>query len=153
MRFFCLLLLLLSHICLADYKAQVIKVIDGDTIEVKYHSKSIRIRLYAIDAPERGQAYGQKARRYLADLIAGKIVQVENRGTDIYHRQLAYIYYHNKSINELMVANGFAWAYTYQGRATNPDYQTLQARAKRARLGLWADKNPLNPRDFRQRNR
>jgi endonuclease YncB( thermonuclease family) len=43
----------------ADFEGKVIGVLDGDTIEVLHEKKTERIRLYGIDCPEKGQAFGQ----------------------------------------------------------------------------------------------
>jgi endonuclease YncB( thermonuclease family) len=53
-------LLVVAPAMAADYKAEVIRVLDGDTIEVLHEKKPKRIRLYGIDCPEKGQAFGQK---------------------------------------------------------------------------------------------
>ena len=56
---------LLTHspaVALSEYQGKVVRVIDGDTIEVLHHGQAERIRLNGIDCPEKGQAYGTRAR-------------------------------------------------------------------------------------------
>ncbi|RKS87441.1 endonuclease YncB(thermonuclease family) [Orbus hercynius] len=149
-----LLLLFISSAALADFSAKVINVIDGDTIDVlTSHDQRIRIRLYGIDAPERGQAYVNKSRQFLTTLIGGKTVQITHKGGDIYHRSLGTVYYINDNINAKMVENGYAWAYRYRGNVAVPSMVALESAAKANRLGLWQDNNPTPPWDFRQNNR
>jgi endonuclease YncB( thermonuclease family) len=59
----------------------VVRVTDGDTITVLLDQQQIKIRLSAIDAPERGQDFGQKSKEALADLVFGKEVRVETHGS------------------------------------------------------------------------
>ena len=75
--------------CLAaDYTGKVVAVIDGDTIEVLHHQHPERIRLSGIDCPEKGQAFGKRARQAASDLAFGKQVTVQTHGYDKYTRTL-----------------------------------------------------------------
>ena len=44
------------------FSGKVIGIADGDTITLLRDKKQVRIRLYGIDTPERGQAFGKRAR-------------------------------------------------------------------------------------------
>ena len=68
------LLLLCASLATADFTGSVVSVLDGDTLEVLHHHHPERIRLSGIDCPEKGQAYGQKAKRAASDLAYGKEV-------------------------------------------------------------------------------
>ena len=58
-------------------KGKIIRVSDGDTvILLDSDDTQHKIRLHGIDAPENGQPYGNKAKEYLSDLIAGKTVTI-----------------------------------------------------------------------------
>ena len=60
-----------------DFQAKVIHVADGDTITVlNATKKKIKIRLNGIDCPEKAQAYGNKAKQFTKELVAGKTVPV-----------------------------------------------------------------------------
>ena len=59
-------------VCAADYTGRVVGVIDGNTIEVLHSHKAERIRLSGIDCPEKGQAYGKRAKQAAAALAFGK---------------------------------------------------------------------------------
>ncbi len=143
-----IVLLALLNFCLADYEARVVKIIDGDTVQVLSASKEkIKIRLYGIDAPEKKQAYGKVSRNALADKIAGNIVKVSPNGKDRYERELAKIYLGNEDINRYMVRNGFAWAFIKYSK----EYAGDEIYARNNKLGLWRSNNPTPPWIFRKR--
>jgi micrococcal nuclease len=75
----CLLMVVPSAMA-ADFKGEVIRVLDGDTIEVLHDKKPERIRLYGIDCPEKGQPFGQKAKQATSSLLFGKDVRIESHG-------------------------------------------------------------------------
>lgn len=150
-KYLLLLLLLFSPWGYADFTGKVVKVIDGDTVDVlTTKNKKIRIRLVDIDAPERGQPYAEKSRQFLAALIAGKSVFVKDKGKDVYQRTLGTIYANKLNVNTKMVSNGYAWAYRYKNKATNQTMVLLESQAKQKRLGLWKDKKPIAPWEFRR---
>ncbi|WP_081298515.1 thermonuclease family protein [Gilliamella sp. wkB108] len=148
------LLLSLTTLANADFQGKVVKVIDGDTVDVLTSQKQkIRIRLLDIDAPESRQAFGNVSRKYLASLIAGKMVFVKENKKDIYQRTLGTIFYNKININAKMIENGYAWAYRYKGVAKNKIFVNLETKAKQNKKGLWKDKHPIAPWDFRHQNR
>ncbi|MBE6416660.1 MAG: hypothetical protein E7032_09065 [Akkermansiaceae bacterium] len=123
-------------------------VMDGDT----FKSGDTRVRLWGIDAPEKGQPYADKARARLKELIEGKAVRLEWKDRDQYSREVAIVYAGSTNINLQMVKEGLAWHYEYFA----PDAEDLAAAEKAARKkrkGLWADDEPVNPYEFRKRNR
>ncbi|MGP2288610.1 thermonuclease family protein, partial [Escherichia coli] len=58
----------------ADIHGRVVRVLDGDTIEVMDSRKAVRIRLVNIDAPEKKQDYGRWSTDMMKSLVAGKTV-------------------------------------------------------------------------------
>jgi len=114
--------------------AKVIRVIDGDTIQIEDKTK---IRLLGINTPERHQPYYQEAKNFLINLVQNKTIQIENHGQDKYKRTLAYIFQNNKNINKLIIQNGLATLYYYQ---KDKHYQALKEAEEFARnnkLALW----------------
>jgi micrococcal nuclease len=92
------------------FTGRVIGVTDGDTITVLRVSRPEVIRLRGIDAPERGQAYGERARQYTATLVFGKVVAVEAAGRDRYGRLLAEVRLPDgRSLSRELVRAGLAW--------------------------------------------
>lgn len=123
---------------------------DGDTF--KLPDNETRVRLWGIDAPEKGQPYADKARDRLKKLCEGKAVRLEIKETDRYGRKTAIVWKGKTNINLQMVKEGLAWHYAYYA----PDAKDLAAAektARKARKGLWKDKNPVNPYDFRKESR
>jgi micrococcal nuclease len=78
-RLLVLILLLLPSIAFSEtITGKVIKVVDGDTITIlNNHKQKTKIRLYGIDTPESGQAYGKKAKKFTSSLVAGENVSVK----------------------------------------------------------------------------
>ncbi len=75
-----------------DFTGRVISISDGDTISVKHNGKAEQIGLNGIDAPEKGQAFGHKAKQLVSDLAFGKMVKVESKGQDRYGRTIADVF-------------------------------------------------------------
>ncbi len=119
-----------------QFQAQVIKVTDGDSITVRAGEQNIKVRLAQIDAPERGQPWGNNAREALAILVAGKTVTITPIGHDRYGRSIAQIAVGTLDVNAAMIAQGAAWA--YRDYLRDPTLLELEEEAKSARLGLWA---------------
>ena len=67
----------------------VVSILDGDTIEVLHNRRPERIRLSGIDCPEKGQAYGKKAKQAASGLAFGKNITIQTHGQDKYRRTLA----------------------------------------------------------------
>src|SRR2546426_1029779 len=74
-------------------KGRVVKVVDGDTVHVLESEKHLfKVRLGAIDAPERKQPFSNQSQKSLAELIAGKEVVVRWYKTDRYRRLVGSVY-------------------------------------------------------------
>ncbi|STA73868.1 thermonuclease (Snase-like) [Campylobacter lari] len=129
--------------------AKVSHVIDGDTIEAKFEDKKLKIRLFGIDAPESDQAYGKMAMQFLSAIVLNKEVVLSVKDEDKYGRILAIVYLNDKDINQVMVKNGFAWAYEHYSDL----YVNEQNYAKENKKGLWADENPIEPYKWRRQIR
>lgn len=133
-----------------SYEAKVIAITDGDTIKVLTNTKEqVKIRIYGIDAPEKKQAFGSKAKDFLSSLIFGSTVTVKPTGKDIYGRTIARIYNADRDIGLAMIECGYAWWYKQYSKKET-DYKRAQERAKKQQLGLWADSNPIEPSKFRK---
>ena len=125
-----------------SFQAQVIKITDGDSITVRAGTwsgtgdENVKIRLAEIDAPERGQPWGDRSRRELTSLVAGKTVIVQPKGKDRYGRTIAHIVIDGRDVNAVMIERGAAWAY----RAYLEDQSLIvaEAQAKSGGVGLWA---------------
>lgn len=126
---------------------KVVNISDGDTITLlDKNNQQYKIRLYGIDAPESKQAYGQQAKHFLSSLIANKEVKVLVLDKDKYQRMVAKVFLEDLDINKEMVKNGYAHAYTEFSK----EYKPQELKARKAKLGLWRDENPIKPSDFRK---
>ena len=126
---------------------KVVSIHDGDTITILQNKTQTKVRLFGIDAPELKQPYGKKSKQFLANLIAGEVVEVNENGKDRYKRIIGTIYLNGADINAQMVANGYAWAY----RKFSKKYTAQESKAKSQKLGLWRDKEPIPPWGWRKR--
>lgn len=129
------------------FMAKVVGVSDGDTITVLQGRRSTKVRLYGIDSPESHQAFGAKAKEFTSSRVFDRDVRVEPRDRDRYGRTVALVWPGPTSLNEELVKAGLAWAY----RQYSEDYVGQEAEARKAHRGLWGDRNPVPPWDFRRR--
>ena len=144
------LIILSSYLFSLELIGKVVKVSDGDTVTILTSDKTQhKIRLNDIDAPEKKQAFGNKSKDNLAKYIAGKTVTVQYQKKDKYKRVLGTIYYNNTDINLQQVKDGYAWV--YKKYSNNQTYYKAEKLARDKRVGLWIDKNPLEPWEFRKK--
>jgi len=130
-------------------KGNVISVADGDTVTILTDAdERIKIRLYGIDAPEKGQDFGNKSRLFLNDLCYGKAVKVEKKGVDQYNRVLGIVYVNDINLNQEMVKNGLAWYYDHY--VEDSTLKQLEQAARKQKLNIWSMKNPIPPHEFRK---
>ena len=129
---------------------RVISVVDGDTITIIGDGNTqYKIRLNAIDAPEKSQAFGQKSKQQLSNYVFGKDVTVTWKSKDKYGRILGTVFVGGKDINLQMVRDGYA--HHYKRFDSSPAYAAAEAEARQNRRGLWSDPNPIAPEDYRHR--
>ncbi|MBS83224.1 MAG: nuclease [Gammaproteobacteria bacterium] len=135
-----------------EYKAKVIKVIDGDTIVVNHGYSRIKIRLLYIDAPELDQEHGVDSKKFLYSLLNNKIVTINTEKKDRYQRQLSEIYIYENQIpvfiNAKMIKSGNAWV--YKNYRNNNYLINLENYAKTNKLGLWSGNLSIKPWEFRK---
>ncbi len=119
------------------FQAKVIKVIDGDTFDINGE----RVRLYEIDAPEYPQGcLGIDAKNRLTDLIDNQIIKYQEISKDNFGRILAYVYFKDIFINELIIEEGLA-VYA-KGKTITEKSLTLekiQEKAKITKRGIWSN--------------
>lgn len=149
---------LASLIPAAATAATVTRILDGDTLEVREDTGLIRVRLADIDAPEKRQPFGQRAKQKLIDLVSNAVaVEIRPTGTDRYGRTIAKVLVKKCQpqcqvhfINEEMVKDGLAWAYRYHGKATSQDMESLESSARIAKVGLWSMPGAVEPWRYRE---
>jgi len=131
---------------------KVVAIADGDTLAVLDESKTQhKIRLAGIDAPEKGQPFGTKAREALSDKVFQQSVRVDVIDIDRYRREVGRIYLGERFINMEMVRDGFAWRYVTYDKPG--EFTAAEADAREHRRGLWVDPNPVPPWEWRKAKR
>jgi endonuclease YncB( thermonuclease family) len=147
-----LILLSLSPVWAAKVttvKGKVVAVKDGDTIVILKNKTEYTIRLTGIDCPEKKQAFGMKAKQFASDQAFGKTVTAKIYSKDRYKRSLADIILPNgKILNYEMVRAGLAWHYKQYSK--DAKLAELERQARKQKIGLWVDKDPVPPWQFRR---
>ena len=130
----------------------IVSVGDGDSLSARCGAEPVqRVRIAAIDAPELRQAYGARARQHLAQLCLRQQARVAAQGRDKYGRLLAQVRCRGRDVASAQVAAGLAWVHPSQA-AAHPALARAALRARRAKVGLWAQPRPLAPWTYRQRH-
>jgi endonuclease YncB( thermonuclease family) len=133
------------------FTAKVIRIMDGDTMEVLYQHQPIKIRLAHIDCPEKrgSQPFGNHAKKALSDLCFGQMVSVQGQKYDRYKRLIAVVINQNKLVvNQEMIKQGMAWH--YKKYSSDLLYAQLEITARKNRLGLWEEKDAVAPWAWRE---
>lgn len=142
--------LLISFPALA-LTGKVVSVTDGDTIRILDETNTqYRIRFASIDAPEKKQDFGVQAKQRLSDLIYGKVVNVDVDAVDRYGRSVGVVFYGDININEEMIRSGLAWVYVDYLNKRDNYYIKIQEQAKKNKIGLWNQSDPMAPWEFRK---
>lgn len=138
------------------YSGTVVGISDGDTIKVLDEAKRQHtVRLAGIDAPEKKQAYGQRSRQSLSDMLFQRVVIIDTHKNDKYGREVGKVMRDGRDVNLEQLRRGMAWHYKDYDREQSPAdremYAATEDAARSARIGLWADARPIPPWDFRRK--
>ena len=146
------IILLFANSFAATLTAKVVRVLDGDTIEVLVDKQPIRIRLADIDCPEKNQPFGNAAKKYVLDVAAHETVTVEARNKDRYGRTIGEVILLNgDSLNRLLIRDGYAWHYKKYSK--DETLAEIENEARTNKVGLWQDNKPIAPWDWRRGKR
>lgn len=136
-------------------QGRVSHVADGDTINIQVDGERKRVRLASIDSPETagrtdrpGQPYAQQARRALERMVLHQQLSLRCFEQDRYGRYVCDVpLTKTKTANQIMVEQGWAWAYTGSSRRYLRDESlvSLQEQAQQKGLGLWQSQKPVAP--------
>jgi endonuclease YncB( thermonuclease family) len=133
----------------SEFRGRVVGIRDGDTLTVLNDGRPQAIRLHGIDAPEKSQAFGMRAKEFAANLAFAKTVIVSVRGLDRYGRTIGDVTLPDgRNLNQELVRAGYAW--WYRRYSADSRLAALEAQARTARRGLWADPDPVPPWDWRR---
>ncbi len=154
--FLFILFFVFTSFCFAQtVEGLVVIVLDGDTFIMQLSDSSrISVRLRGIDAPEAKQQYGRESKKFLQKLIEGKNAKLDVRYKDIYGRTVGYVWLNGENVNLLMIKEGLAWVYReFLDRPYVIEFYEAEKKAREQRKGLWKQKKPLPPWEWRRRNK
>jgi endonuclease YncB( thermonuclease family) len=152
------LLFLAVNLNATTLQGKVVHVADGDTITVlDANNTQHKIRLQSIDAPEKAQAFGQRSKQSLLQLIHSKQVSVEYQKKDKYGRTLGKVMLSGTDVCLEQIKLGMAWHYKqYESEQLKEDreiYAQAELSARANSVGLWKDKQPSPPWEYRKQQK
>lgn len=166
------LFLALPVSCRADLEGRVVGISDGDTVTVlAAENIQYKVRLLGIDAPEKAQPFGARAKEALSGLVFGQSVTVEGNKRDRYGRTVGRLWVappdadcrgspacpRSLDANLAQVSAGMAWWYRQYAReqalADQARYAVAEGSARVHERGLWGDPDPVPPWDWRRAKR
>lgn len=129
---------------------KVIRVIDGDTIEVQKNNKAVKVRYIGIDTPETDECFGKESAGENKRLVLNKDIRLETdvQELDKYNRLLAYVYVNDLFVNEELIKKGFAKVATFPPNVKYADkFIAAQKEAREQEKGLWKKEVCANPQN------
>jgi endonuclease YncB( thermonuclease family) len=136
-----------------EFSGRVTGVADGDTIDVLWNRRELTVRLHGVDCPEKSQPFGRAARRFTSELVFGKMVRVRVTDIDRYGRFVGIVAVDGERgtriLNEALVVAGLAWWYR-QYAPGDRRLEELESEARKAGRGLWKEKDPVAPWQWRR---
>jgi len=152
-----------------ELTGRIVAIADGDTVTLLgEHNEQYKIRVAGIDAPEKKQAFGTRAKEKMSQLVYGKPVTVEWKKRDMYGRIIGKIFVasgecrvssclKNIDVGLNQIENGLAWHYKQyekeQSAADRVAYANAEVDARSKKIGLWSENNPIPPWEFRHKKR
>lgn len=149
-------------------RGTVVGIHDGDTVTILDAERvEWRVRLAAIDAPERRQPFGRRAKESLSDLALGHVAEVESSKRDRYGRVVGKVMIaspdcptrdcpNDFDVGLAQLARGSAWWYRQyapeQSHADRRLYEAAEHDARARQLGLWTEPAPVPPWEWREAN-
>jgi len=133
------------------FTVKVVGVSDGDTFTaINRDSLQMRIRIYGIDAPEKSQDFGKRAKKALSDYVFGKKVTIDVQSQDGWGRYVSYVYTPDgRDVSLMMLQDGMAWH--FKKYDSTEKYSKAESDARSKKLGIWSQPNPVAPWDFRKK--
>lgn len=137
-----LILIIIPFASYAHVKAKVVRIIDGDTIVVKYDNRQEIIRLLNINTPEKDQDGFFESKAFITALIINEDVELEpdkkEFKKDKYQRILAYIWIGDKNVNILIVHAGWSPYWIKYGKSKyDIEFMEAEKRARLLKKGIW----------------
>jgi endonuclease YncB( thermonuclease family) len=139
-------------------EGSVVGVSDGDTITVLDPAKvQHKIRLSGIDAPEKGQAFGNSSKESLSKLVFDRQIEAQCHKKARYGREVCKVMSGGTDMNLEQLRAGMAWRYREyakeQSAAERAEYAREEETAKASCVGLWKDAKSVPPWEWRRDKR
>lgn len=158
-------LMIVCTVHAATIEGKAIKVIDGDSIAIlDIERKQHNIRINGIDAPEKAQPFGDRSRQNMVRLVAGKDVIAQCHKTDYYGRHVCVVlvqppdcptYTKVLDVGHAQIVSGLAWWYRQYAKEQSAEdrdkYESAEREAEARKVGLWGDKSPIAPWEWRRK--
>ena len=137
----------------AGFTGPVVSVLYGDTLQVLHNTHPERVRLSGIDCPEKGQAFGTRAKQAASALVFGKDVILQTHGQHRYGRTFGDVSLRDGAhVNHELGKEGWCWWYR-QYAPRNTELARLEKNARGTKKGLWEGQTPIPPWQWRKRTR
>lgn len=133
------------------FTAKVVGIKDGDTVVVLDSlNNQTTLRLAEVDCPEKSQPFGTKAKQFTSDQIYLKTIKYIVTDTDRYGRSIAMVYYDTdtKYLSAEIIKAGMGWH--YKRYSTSKELAYFEIKARKEKIGLWLDINPIEPWEWRK---
>jgi len=133
-------ILVLVSVSAHAWHGQVVRVLDGDTLEIRNcRGQVVRIHLYGVESPREDQYFGRQASLHCAEMTLDSSVEVVNVGRDSRGRMRSMVWIDAVSVNEEMVRAGYAWVTNSLGLSPSCEkWVTVQRSARSRGAGLWS---------------
>ncbi len=135
-------------------EARVVHVKDGDSFAARVDGEPVEVRIYGIDAPERGQPWSRRARRALERRLDGRAVALRPVEEDAHGRLVAWVDAEDGAcVACVQLRGGHAWV--YRRYTDDAELLALEDEARRDRRGLWSlpERDRVPPWEWRRRSR
>jgi endonuclease YncB( thermonuclease family) len=144
--------LVLDHVSIPG---RITGIVEGDTVKVRILGKpQIKVRIAFIDAPEKGQAFDQRAKHAMSELVFGKDVILQPHTIDRSGRLVARVLVDGQDAGLELLKQGLCWVYEKSvGEASalvQARYRNAQEAAQAQKAGLWQDPDPVPPWEWRK---
>ena len=133
-------------------------IVEGATIKVRILGKpQIKVRIAFIDAPEKGQAFDQRAKQAMSELVFGKNVVLQPYTIDRSGHLVAPVFIDGQDAGLELLKQGLCWVHEKNiGEASalvQTRYRNAQDAAQAQKVGLWQDPAPVPPWEWRKEKR
>lgn len=145
------IIILFPFICFSQtIQGKVVRIADGDTITLLDSSNTqIKVRLYGIDCPEKGQDFANVAKLFTSDLCFSNDVTIDVKDIDRYGRTVGIIWTKDSiNVNLELLKSGLAWHYKMFDKSE--EFAQAEHLARVNKIGLWKQPNAVAPWKFRR---